>query len=264
MRKITLILTLLSLLSGTALAVVFGQPDRNAHPFVGTLLFKSGGEWWSCTGTLIAPRLVLTAGHCTAEAGITNEKTFVSFDTDITVPPPGYPDKPRSGKGWIEGEAIPHPLYNDYADFPRTYDIGIIRLSANAPVRQYASLPTEGFLAAILASRNEKSNAFTVVGYGMQGVLRPFYSDIWARYQGAVKLIELVSANNGLQSARFSANPGTGGGSCYGDSGGPVFFGSSNMIVAVVSWGITPCIGNSYEFRVDTRVALDFVAEFLP
>lgn len=264
MRRLTLALLLLAALPGAAFAVVFGQPDNGAHPYVATLLFKSGGEWWSCSGTLIAPRVVLTAGHCTAEAGMTNEATFVTFASPITIAPPGYPNKPRSGNGWIEGEAIPHPLYNDYAEFPRTYDIGIIKLKSNAPVRQYASLPTEGFLESILSSRNQKLNSFTVVGYGMQGALRPFYSDVWARYMGTVQLIELNSTNTGGQSAKFSANPGTGGGSCYGDSGGPVFFGTSNMIVSVVSWGITPCIGNSYEFRVDTRVALDFIAAHMP
>lgn len=34
------------------------------------------------------------------------------------------------------------------------------------------------------------------------------------------------------------------------------------MITAVVSW-VTPCIGNSYEFRIDTGVALDFIRPFL-
>src|SRR5512135_1306865 len=132
MRRLTLALLLLAALPGAAFAVVFGQPDNGAHPYVATLLFKSGGEWWSCSGTLIAPRVVLTAGHCTAEAGMTNEATFVTFASPITIAPPGYPNKPRSGNGWIEGEAIPHPLYNDYAEFPRTYDIGIIKLKSNA------------------------------------------------------------------------------------------------------------------------------------
>jgi len=30
-----------------------------------------------------------------------------------------------------------------------------------------------------------------------------------------------------------------------------------------VSWGITPCIGVDYQFRVDTPTALDFVSQFL-
>jgi hypothetical protein len=35
------------------------------------------------------------------------------------------------------------------------------------------------------------------------------------------------------------------------------------MVAAVVSWGITPCIGVDYNFRVDTPVALDFIRQYL-
>src|SRR5438552_3477567 len=60
-----------------------------------------------------------------------------------------------------------------------------------------------------------------------------------------------------------TAQRSVGSGSCYGDSGGPIFYSDNNMITAVVSWGITPCIGNSYRFRIDTAVAFDFVRLFL-
>ena len=64
---------------------------------------------------------------------------------------------------------------------------------------------------------------------------------------------------------RASMNPATGdGGTCYGDSGGPIFYDNTNMVVALVSWGITPCIGVDYQFRTDTALALDFVRLYLP
>ncbi len=53
------------------------------------------------------------------------------------------------------------------------------------------------------------------------------------------------------------------GGSCFGDSGGPVFRKGTNTIGAIVSWGITPCIGVDYQFRMDTANALDFVEAYL-
>jgi hypothetical protein len=108
---------------------------------------------------------------------------------------------------------------------------------------------------------------FTVVGYGMQGVLKPFYGDAYERYAGTVALLELTGKLNGdQQSAKFSNNPGGGngsGGSCFGDSGGPLFYGSTNIIGAVVSWGNTPCIGVDYQFRLDTPVAQNFVQQYL-
>ncbi len=76
--------------------------------------------------------------------------------------------------------------------------------------------------------------------------------------------MELKSTNDGGQSAKFTNNPGLGGVTCFSDSGGPIFFGTSNMVTAVTSWGITPCIGVDYNFRVDTAVALDFLHRYVP
>ncbi len=51
------------LVSGAA-AIIGGVPDGSAHPEVGALLAPqafSDGTWEECTGTLIAPRVFLTA-----------------------------------------------------------------------------------------------------------------------------------------------------------------------------------------------------------
>ena len=49
----------------------------------------------------------------------------------------------------------------------------------------------------------------------------------------------------------------------FGDSGGPLFHGDTNLVGAIVSWGKTPCIGVDYQFRMDTAAALDFVNAYL-
>ena len=56
-------------------AITNGQPDDGEHPYVGELFFyvpseaddrfTDGGSWFNCSGTLISPTVVLTAGHCT-------------------------------------------------------------------------------------------------------------------------------------------------------------------------------------------------------
>lgn len=245
-------------------AITWGVPDAGEHPYVGTLLFvQNGVGYYSCTGTLISPRTMLTAGHCVEEAGRTNDVTYVRFDENAMA---GY-DQAKSldqwlKKDWIKADAvIPHPLYDDFAQFPLTYDVGLVILSKPVNMGVYGALPAQGVLETI----TPQNDSFTVVGYGSHGVLQPVvdrFPDDYARWKGYVRLIELNSAMAGGASAKFTNNPGQGngsGGSCFGDSGGPVFLGNSNTITAVVSWGNTPCIGVDYQFRVDTATALEFI-----
>ncbi len=125
-------------------------------------------------------------------------------------------------------------------------------------------MPDEDLLADILAEAGNSTNVFTAVGYGVQGVINPFAGDDFARYNGTVRLIELTSFFNGPgQSAKFTNNPGNGngsGGTCFGDSGGPIYQ-DTPIVTAVVSFGVTPCIGVDFQFRIDTSTALDFIDE---
>jgi len=246
-------------------AVTFGEPDGTRHPYVGTIIFETPSGFFSCSATLMSPDVMLTAGHCTEEAGVANLNTWAKFTPEITFP--GRANYPSLGaylddkrNGWVKGTAIPHPQYDDFAQFPQTFDVGVVLLKQRVAMSTYGALPTENFLAGV---KSAAENKFTVVGYGMQGLIQPFFEDKYVRYQGQVKLLELNSTSNGGQSAKFTNNPGTDGGSCFGDSGGPVFYGSTNMVVSVVSWGLTPCIGVDYQFRVDTATALDFVRQYV-
>ena len=63
-------------------------------------------------------------------------------------------------------------------------------------------------------------------------------------------------------SARFSSNSNTGG-TCFGDSGGPVFVSGTNTIVAVISFAANiNCAGTSGAYRIDQEDDLAFLASF--
>ena len=270
-RTVTITAITLALLSVTvsAGAITWGEPDHERHPHVGTLIFEQNGSFYSCSGTLLSPTVMLTAGHCVEGGGNVNTQTWVRFTENAWE---GFGDYGYDLLAWLNGEwipapvVIPHPLFDDYAEFPLTYDVGLVILSKRVKLKQYGVLPEPGFLETLIKAKDRKDRQFTAVGYGVQGAIKPFAGDDYARYQGQVSLIELNSAFAGGASAKFSNNPGEGngsGGTCFGDSGGPLFHGDTNVIGAIVSWGITPCVGVDYQFRMDTRAALEFVTENL-
>jgi hypothetical protein len=284
-KKFVLLLILavmLAAMAGSVSAITWGQPDGEGHPNVVAILFlRPDGGLYSCTGTLLSPYVVLTAGHCTEEAGVANLGTWVRNDPDIDAVidaelPAYLPDVLGwLNATWISGEAVPHPEYNDYALFPVTYDIGLVLLDEPIYVAEYGALPDLGQFEYLRTARGAaRDRQAVVVGYGLQGRIPAFAGDDWERYVARTTVINTgQSGNAGYQNLVFSNNPGKGtgpGGTCSGDSGGPAFWVDpatgleTNIVMAVNSYGIAPkCNGNDYQFRTDIADALDFVTPYL-
>lgn len=264
-----------------AQAITWGQPDGNEHPHVVALLFERADGYYSCTGTLLTPYVVLTAGHCTEEGGVVNLATYVRNDPDIDQAIASELPSYASLQAWLDttwtsGQAVPHPQYADYAAFPDTYDVGVVLLSEPIFVAEYGQLPAEGqfdFLRTARGPIGERSAV--VVGYGLQGRIPSFAGDDWVRYQAVSSVANLEKGKGvlGEQNFQFTNNPGKGsgsGGTCSGDSGGPAFWidpatgAETNIVMAVNSYSITPnCNGTDYQFRTDIEAAQDFVTPYL-
>jgi Trypsin len=238
---------------GAANAVLYGTPDNNAHPYVGVVrFFDADGDYlWRCTGALIAPKVLLTAGHCTfgtasAEVWFTETAPTTAEVLSGTYTP------------GITGDPYPHPDYDDFATFPNTSDVGIVVLDKAVRLTTYASLPTVG-----LADTLYKHELFTIVGYGQQDTQPVAVANV-QRIQATAKLISLQSGYSAGFNLQLSSNAGKPhrGGLCFGDSGGPVLYGTT--VLAVNSFVINlNCAGAGYSYRVDQEHILSWIQTFL-
>lgn len=235
-------------------AITNGQPDGNGHPYVGILVFDVGGQpHHFCSGSLIAPTVVLTAGHCTT--GTTGARVW--FDSTITDP-----NFPFGGGTSIEAVQIftnPGFCLGCAHGLPGfdTHDQGIIILTTPVTEKGFALLPSQGLVDAL-----PMNTAVTLVGYGGQVRTRGIPPHEWlengSRYFAPSLLIQSNDVTSG-EFVKLTANPAQGkGGVCFGDSGGPALLG--NIVLGTTSFLTNyNCAGVTYSARTDTADALAFI-----
>ncbi len=239
--------------------ITYGALDGTAHPAVVLIVMDIGGQpAFRCSGTLIAPKLVLTAGHCTGEPGeFSGIRIFTESDVEN-----GDNNYPFAGPNSIEATSWQaHPLFTERAFF--LHDVGVIRLTkaVRLPADQYGQLPAVNQLDALQPGN---ATRFTAVGYGVQRINPAFVQEELIRMSAAPQLIQINTPGfTGDFSLLLSNNAATGG-TCFGDSGGPNYLGSSNVVAGVTSFGLNgTCGGTGGVFRLDRQNVLDFVRQFL-
>jgi hypothetical protein len=255
-----------------AAAITGGEADGNLHPNVGLILFYQPDGRFRCSATLISPTVLITAAHCTTG---TLGSTLVTFDSVIAEQPPspfpvaadpsvGYTPEEIQAAGYLSGTALTHPDYSNFTDLANWNDVGIIVLDE----------PVTGITPATIAPTNYldqfaepilNSTIFEVVGYGTE-VRKPETGPQKPQpmsYPLIRRYTTLPGQKLTPQILQLNGNPNDirgGGGTCFGDSGGPVFL--NGYLVAVTSYTYTNnCRYLGGYQRVDIPVVQDWLAE---
>lgn len=262
-----------------AAAITGGSEDTGGtrYPNVGMLVAYDDEFRFRCTGTLITPTVFLTAAHCTEG---TIGKTIVTFDWEVARQAPSNlpraADDPGDGTSEIGytaasvvgdyaiGTAASHPGYSDFTDMANWNDVGVVVFDSPVEGITPASLAPSNYLARF-AQPNLNRTAFTLVGYGTEvrkpdegpQKAAPQSYPIVRRYTDEIgqKLTPQILQTNGNDK-----DTRAGGGTCFGDSGGPSF--KDGYVTTVTSYGYT---GNCRYIgglqRVDIPVVQNWLAE---
>jgi hypothetical protein len=266
---LTAVVALAAMAVAPASAITNGSPDGNNHPYVGlmTAHAANGNYLWRCSGTLLNAHVFVTAGHCT-EAPAASAVIF--FDTGPIIPDPNFTLTTRSctgiagypcgGPNSYAGTVHTHPQFDPNAFF--LHDLGVVVLDgAGFNPGSFGALPELDSSDGLHPGR---STTFTAVGYGLQASFpdAAAWKDVAIR-QRMVAHPWLHQINDGIVGdfALLLSNNAAAGGTCFGDSGGPNFLGSTNVIAGVTSFGLnSTCAGTGGVYRVDTADDLTWLA----
>jgi V8-like Glu-specific endopeptidase len=227
-------------------------PDEPMHDAV-VSLHQRDGDMWSpnifCSGTLVAPDVVVTAAHC-LDSGRHPRKFTTMAPEELLVFVGDNPVDWANGGGAADdelhavSETLIHPSYDKNAI---TNDIALVRLSSASAHTTVPNLPASlGFTAA-----DEGVLTLNFAGFG---------EDENGNYD---QKLQIDGVLDHIQSASQIYYVQNDGGPCFGDSGGPAFVKRDGVayLSGVTSYGDSYCAQYGVSTRADAYET--FINDFI-
>lgn len=215
-----------------------GTRDSDTKAVVGIYADPPSGGTGICTGTLIAPNLVLTARHCVSVENTTTQTTCANaeFGADFTNVRVSTATE-LSGAQFISADQVHRPQGNAYCG----RDIALIRLNTTIPASTATPIPprVNGSVAV--------GETYAAVGFGLDGS-DPSSAGIRRRAENLQVLCVGTSCNGNLVTAETfvgdtPACPGDSGGGAIADDGTVIGVNSragsgctSTLLTDVTAW----------------------------
>ena len=228
-------------LSAPPTHIVGGEPSApDAWPSVAALY---SGSDYACTGVLIAPDVVLTAGHC---------------GTRLTEVRLGLTDANSD-----DGEAITIDTIDVYPRHLTRYDLALLRLT------EPAITPPSPLLTGCAVDYLIDGAPSEVVGFGATNRFGTVIDGVLRQASMPIVDADCGDANRGCNVAILPGGESIAGGdgvdSCNGDSGGPLFLtvGETAYVAGIVSRAALPTDSACGDGGIYTRIdpVIDWIEE---
>lgn len=230
--------------------------SNHAYPFMAAIEYDSD-NFQFCGGTLIAPTKVLTAGHCL----VTTEAIHVRIGTNNKNINPGQIISVV--------KKVRHSKYNAST---LDYDVAVFTLATPVQLsdsKNLIKLPEACTGLMCITGLAKPDTLVRTAGWG--STVNDGSNASFDLREVDIPLISNETCKgvfgNNITSRMICAGFDLGGkGSCYGDSGGPLFGyyadARAGLQTGIVSWGVKSC-AQAHTYGVYTRISNPEIRKFI-